>query len=254
MRQPTDLLTAIPAHNEQHLIVTCLAAVRAAADDARLAFPGVRVHVGVAAHRCTDRTAELAAAATAGFDTVTVLRDSESETVGEVRHRLARAMLPWLGDASPRRAWLLSTDADSQVPRTWIRDMVAIARRERSHAVLGMTELIDWNATPEARAAYDEIITAGLTEDGHSHVYAANLAVRLDAYLDAGGFPSVQSGEDHGLVAALRAIGSRIATTRHPRVRTSGRMPGRAAHGLGAMLADIAQPALPAVAQGGVPA
>ena len=132
---------------------------------------------------------------------------------------------------------LLSTDADSRVPLDWVASLLGPAERDDAVAVTGMVELVDWAATPAAREAYARIIEAGLRDgDHHDHVYAANLAVRLDAYLAVGGFPSVRHGEEAGLLAALRAAGLPVTSTQASVVHTSGRMPGRAAEGLGALL------------------
>ncbi len=71
----------------------------------------------------------------------------------------------------------------------------------------------------------------GATDPG-----GANLAVRADAYLDCGGFPIVGHGEDQLLVDDLARRGHRVARTRNVRVRTSGRLAGRADRGLAAHL------------------
>ena len=46
------------------------------------------------------------------------------------------------------------------------------------------------------------------------HVHGANLGFRASAYLTAGGFPDMPTAEDHALVAALTATGSRVLRTR----------------------------------------
>ncbi|WP_158716461.1 glycosyltransferase family 2 protein [Blastococcus sp. Marseille-P5729] len=238
-RMRPRVLVAIPAHNEQLLLGRALEAAVQAVDDLRSQCP-FDISIGVSAHRCTDDTFAVAGARLASADgvDVTVLRDKRSRTVGGVRRRLINAMLT-PGMHAPT-TWLLSTDADSIVPPQWISQMLQAAAREDAVAVAGMTDLVDWSANAQQRAAYDHIVEAGLTDDGgHRHVYAANLAVRLDAYLAAGGFPSVAHGEEHHLIEAIRAAGGTVATPRHPRVRTSGRMPGRAAHGLGDLLATL---------------
>jgi hypothetical protein len=233
------ILVAVPAHDEQQLLGRALEAVLHSAAHVRRQRP-VRVVVGVAAHRCNDDTFSVATTALARADGIeaVVVQDQSSRSVGEVRHRLvsrlAGRQLP------PSATWVLSTDADSVVPPDWMLSMIEVAEREAAVAVAGMTELIDWSTSSQRHTAYEAIIAAGLTEDGgHRHVYAANLAVRLDAYRAAGGFPSTASGEDHGLIRAIRANGGAVATPQHPRVRTSGRVPGRAAHGLANLLATL---------------
>jgi hypothetical protein len=109
----TDVVVAIPAHNEQDLLPGCLEAVLAAIAHAQAAGAVGRAVVAVAAHRCTDRTAQvarhlLAAAAahrhgsarpptaggTAGppaaWDWV-VVEDHDSATVAEVRRSAIEA-------------------------------------------------------------------------------------------------------------------------------------------------------------------
>ncbi len=77
------------------------------------------------------------------------------------------------------------------------------------------------------RLAHDRLIRAGLFADGsHDHVYAANLAIRLDAYLDLGGFPAVVTGEERALLNRARAAGCRVLTTSDWRTRTSARTLG----------------------------
>ncbi|MGN6129846.1 MAG: hypothetical protein ACTHOK_05840, partial [Nocardioidaceae bacterium] len=70
----------------------------------------------------------------------------------------------------------------------------------------------------------------------HAHVSGATLAVRADAYLAVGGFPHVAHGEDQRLVDTLAARDLPVLRTRTVTVITSGRLEGRADHGLAALL------------------
>ncbi|WP_050346788.1 hypothetical protein [Arsenicicoccus sp. oral taxon 190] len=240
MHSPADhALVVVPAHDEADQVGAALTAVGAAAVQALRRGLVRSVHVVVVAHRCTDGT-DLAARRHPCPPQVqrSVLVDHDSETVGEVRDHGVRTGAARIPD--PRRCWLLSTDADSVVPPTWIADLLAVAARRHAVAVAGLVKLVDWAATPGARAAYDQILAAGMTgPDTHTHAYAANLAVRLDAYLAVGGFPAVPHGEETGLLQRLAAAGLRTTSTRSSTVRTAGRMPGRAALGLGRLLADL---------------
>lgn len=240
MTGPVDVIVAIPAHNERELIGSCLRSVLAAVRAAQREGAVDRARVGVAAHQCTDETARRARHVLAGRPDVDggVHEDLMARTVGEVRHTLIDA----LATSRPARGqvlWVFSTDADSSVPEDWITSSLGQADSAGAAVVVGLVELVDWDATPSARLEYERIITAGMRPDGHDHVYGANLAVRLDAYRSVGGFPSVDHGEDHELVQRLRAARWPVLTTQAPVVRTSGRMPGRAAHGLGAMLRHL---------------
>ena len=232
------VIIAMPAHDEQQLVGSALTAVLAAIQHAE-GQTGARFHIGVSAHRCSDATFSVASAALADGDVdAVVLRDRDSRTVGGVRRRLISVLLD--GSMPPDRTWVFSTDADSVVPRDWISGLLVAAESSGAVAVAGMTDLVGWQATQEERAAYDRLIADGLRpQAGHAHVYAANLAVRLDAYLGSGGFRDVPHGEDHCLLGRVRRHGGVVATPRWPRVLTSGRTVGRASHGLASLLASL---------------
>ncbi len=132
------------------------------------------------------------------------------------------------------------------MPTDWVTATLEVAERSGADVVAGMAELSGWDADDRARAAYDALIQQGMTEDGgHRHLYAANLALRYPAFAAAGGFPPVAHGEERVLVAAIRAAGGSVVSTLRPVVSTSARMPGRAAQGLGALLARLAAAAEP---------
>jgi hypothetical protein len=236
---PVDVLVAVPAHDEQDRIDACLRSVVDAVARARAEGVVAEAVVGVAAHRCTDQTVArasrcLARSAVAGA----VWEDSIADTVGEVRARAIRRLNHLLRPGS-RQRWVFNTDADSIVPLDWISTCLRLAHASGSTAVAGLVELVDWQATAQARRDYHRILMAGLRPTGHTHVYGANLAIRMDAYAAVGGFPAVEHGEDQAIVQRLRGTGHAVLTPVRPVVRTSARMPGRAAHGLGALLQTL---------------
>jgi hypothetical protein len=69
-------------------------------------------------------------------------------------------------------------------------------------------------------------------------VHGANLGVRADAYLEAGGFAGLATGEDHALWNALRQRGRRMVSKRAVKVTTSSRIRARARHGFAGFLAE----------------
>ncbi|MDF2091116.1 glycosyltransferase family 2 protein [Knoellia sp. 3-2P3] len=234
----TDVLVAIPARDEEHRVTRCLDSVADALRHARRSAGVQRAALAVAVHRSTDQTAALVDHALAALPDLEVYRhtDADSGTVGEVRRRLVSAAGAALGLASSPKAWVFSTDADSVVPTHWVSALLAHARAAEAHCIAGLVDLEGWRAHPAAAAAYGQIVRDGMAAVGHRHVYGANLAVRMDAYAAVGGFPAVAHGEDHDLVRSLRAGGHRVLAVREPAVLTSGRMPGRARHGLGDLL------------------
>ena len=95
---------------------------------------------------------------------------------------------------------------------------------------------------PQLRTAHDQLVRAGIHGgDCHDHVYAANLAMRIDCFAAVGGFPAAVNGEEHALVAMARAAGLPVLTTTQWRVRTSARIRGRARGGLGDLLGRLAE-------------
>jgi hypothetical protein len=75
-------------------------------------------------------------------------------------------------------------------------------------------------------------------DGSHPHVHGANLGVRADAYLRAGGWQSLATAEDHDLWNRLLEIGSSRRSIGHMTVLTSGRRIGRAPRGFaGALIA-----------------
>ncbi len=239
-----DVLVAVPARDEEEAIEACLVSVLAAAADALRAGVVGRVRVAVAAHRCRDRTAERATEVlgASGLEHV-VVADETSTTVGEVRSRLVEAALVAAPALVLDRTWLLSTDADSRVPSDWVRALLGTAARTGADLVAGYVGLDGWEADSRvdaaALAAYDRLLLAGLTAEGHAHVWAANLAVSGPAYRAAGGFPSVAHGEERALAEQVARTGLVVGAL-HPVVTTSARMPGRAPHGLGDLLLRLA--------------
>ena len=240
---PPTVVVAVPARDEEDTLPVCLAHVLCAVTHAQALGEVGAALVAVSAHRCVDRTREVATAMLSGHDHLAcvVVADQASRSVGQVRARLVTEAVDALDPTPPEECWVMSTDADSAVPLTWLSSTLAVARATGAAAVAGLVEVHDWAAEAHAVAAYDRLVAEGLQEHGHSHVYGANLAVRLDAYAEVGGFRDLPHGEDQDLVDRLRAAGLQVATPLGPRVRTSGRVPGRADLGLAGLLGRLAE-------------
>jgi len=217
----------VPAHNEQDLLPGCLAALRRAAR----ALRGTPVHLVVVADACRDRT--LQAARRGGASVITI----SASSVGAARAAGAREMLRRAAHLNPADIWLATTDADTLVPPCWLRQQARYASQGWD-AVVGTIRVVDWSGYPPGtRALFRRRYASGTGP--HSHVHGANLGFRASAYLRAGGFPAVPTAEDHALVAALTAGGSRVLRTRALPVATSARREARAPHGFGHYLAEL---------------
>lgn len=237
--RPVDVVVAVPANNEREHLPRCLRSVLASVDHARHRGEVGAVALTVVAHRCSDGSAEAARDLLRHTDDAYVLEDERPVAVGAVRDLAVRSGLARV-TSQPEDTWVLSTDADTSVPRNWVSSILGIAGRAGTVAVVGVAELDAWHGAPEARQRYDAVLAAKYhSHDEHAHVYGANLAVRADAYLDVGGFPHHGHGEDQRLVEALAGAGFALSRTRAVQVVTSGRIRGRAVGGLAALLYDL---------------
>ena len=217
----------VPAHNEQDLLPSCLASLRRAARE----LPGIPVRLVVVADACRDRTADVARRGGAAVVT------TGTRNVGAARAAGVREVLRGAGHLDPADVWLATTDADTRVPRRWLREHVYHGDQGWD-AVAGTVRVADWTGyPPNVRSLFRERYGAGTGP--HAHVHGANLGFRASAYLRAGGFPDVPTGEDHALVAALAAGGSRVCRTRALTVVTSARREGRAPDGFSDYLVEL---------------
>ena len=226
----------IPVRNEEVLLPRCLNALTAAID-ALSAVPEPErpeVRVLLVLDQCTDQSAQVAgrwstfcrqeiAAGSVGV----ARRDGVRCALGPVRRSRSE------GVASAARIWIATTDADSAVPPNWLVTQLALARNG-AELVLGTVQPDDDLAARELQR-WEALHTVG---EGHPHIHGANLGVRADRYLAAGGFAPVDRDEDVLLVAALRDLGVAEARTALIPVLTSGRRIGRTPAGFAGYLRD----------------
>ncbi|MDA8523233.1 glycosyltransferase [Acidovorax sp. NCPPB 4044] len=220
----------VPAHDEEERLEACLQSLQEAARHPALGGEGVTIVVALDA--CTDRSAAIAQRHR--VKTVSLDRCN----VGAARAAGAQAAL----QAGAR--WLGFTDADSTVAPDWIAAQLG----QVSDAVCGTVEVRHWeDYSVSLQQCYH---AAYLDRPGHRHIHGANLGVDAGAYVRAGGFRELRTGEDVALVESLEALGARIAWSNVPRVVTSARRQYRAPGGFGAHLAGLAVPGLASVAEG----
>jgi glycosyltransferase involved in cell wall biosynthesis len=199
----------VPAHNEQEHLPACLATLRGAV-------------VIVVADACTDRTAEEARRGGATVIEVGARNVGVARAVG-VRELLRRGA-----------SWVATTDADTLVPPGWLNAQLEYAARGWD-AVVGTVAVADWTGHPPKRPAAYAHHYAG----DRAPVHGANLGFTAHAYVTAGGFPAIPTGEDHALVTAMERAGHRVLRTSRVRVVTSARHHYRAPHGFGHLLTTL---------------
>ena len=219
----------IPARNEELLLARCLRSVRAA----QLHLPAnVSSDLVVVADSSVDDTYRIACSLTrqAGL----VIR-TDVACVGAARALAAEAALGRAATPA-ERCWLANTDADCEVPETWLADQLARAA-EGYAAVAGIIE-VDSFAEHDAEVPNRFRLSYLLHPDGtHPHVHGANLGVRADVYLAAGGWNPLHTAEDHDLWNRLKAGRHRAVADTRLSVLTSGRRIGRAPDGFAGALA-----------------
>jgi len=227
---PSACAIAVPARDEVRVIGLCIDALRRAAD--AVAFP---VSITIACDACADGTADAARDAAADDARITVIEGDWHSAGGARAAAAADALAAWTDLADPHTTWLLSTDADSVVPPSWIAAVAAVAA-DGADALAGIVELRrddDW--TPELARVFASSYPLEATT--HRHVHAANLAVRRTAYDSVGGFHPIEVGEDHDLWRRLQSGGFTCLPSVTWRVATSARTAGRAPAGFAATLA-----------------
>ena len=179
---------------------------------------------------CGDRTERICRAFP--VDVIAV----KARSVGVARHIGASALLSGVTDADA--IWLSNTDADSVVPKKWLRDQLAFAMAG-ADAVVGTVGLSDEESVlgQEFKIGYAQNVSRGWD---HPHVHGANLGVRGSAYLSVGGFPPVTVHEDRLLLRRLDASGATVIRSTRIRVQTSARLIGRCEGGFATALRQLA--------------
>lgn len=228
------IAVVVPARNEQRRLPRCLAALTAAVaalEDQLRNPPSVRIVV--VDDGSTDDTFVIADI----WPGVDVIRTAVGR-VGAARQTGVDAVL----EATARsgepagRVWIASTDADSAVPPDWLLTQLHYARAG--------VDLLLGTVRPDPAELTGGLLAAWRLRhritDGHPHVHGANLGVRGDSYLQAGGFADVEAHEDVLLRDAVQAGGGLTVSTGASPVLTSGRQRGRAPAGLSHYLRDLA--------------
>ncbi len=229
MTTVSRLAVVIPACNEEDLLDRCLTAVAVAQQRACAADPNLIACTVVVLDACRDATAAVAAR---HREVLVVQTDARS--VGIARRTGVEFALDKLG-GDPGSCWIAGTDADSVPPPHWLLQHVAHAR-QGADLVLG-TVLPDRSEMPPD--VFTEWLRRHPQRDGHPYVHGANLGVRADVYLRAGGFAPVTEHEDVLLARAVRAAGAQVVSTASCPVVTSARLAGRTPGGFAGYLSAL---------------
>jgi glycosyltransferase involved in cell wall biosynthesis len=230
---PWHIAVLIPARDEQSLIARCL---RSILESRLLLPPDVSTDIIVVSDSSTDNTFQIVTQMISNqHQTEGLVVESAAGCVGAARALAAQLALDRYTGALDR-CWLANTDADCEVPRTWLLDHLAFAKS----GVAAVAGVIDVDSFAEHDAYVPERFRLSylIHPDGtHPHVHGANLGVRADAYLHAGGWQHLSTAEDHDLWQRLHRGQHKRVADASLRVTTSGRRIGRAPRGFADALA-----------------
>lgn len=218
----------VPAHNEELLLARCLHSIQRS----RLQLPShVTSDVIVVSDLSEDATVQIAKSILGDDGYVGQL---SARSVGMARSMAALlALQRYSGPSST--CWLANTDADCQVPESWLTHQLALAAKG-ARAVAGIVDVDSFSEHAdhvEARFRRSYVIHP---DGSHPHVHGANIGVRADAYLLAGGWTPLTTAEDHDLWQRIKKLGVQHRSDARLLVRTSGRRVGRAPSGFAAAL------------------
>jgi cellulose synthase/poly-beta-1,6-N-acetylglucosamine synthase-like glycosyltransferase len=211
----------VPAHNEEETIEACIESILASCRHAKLED----FRVVVVADSCKDLT-EMRARRVLGDAGEVLVCGAMS--AGTARRMGVEAVLGSFRRRPPSQIWLANTDADTTVPLDWLATQLEFADSGLA-GIAGIVRLPE-NGGADVHEAFCKAYR--VSADGtHAHVHGANLSVRADAYLDAGGWSHRSLAEDHCLWQRLRARRWRVCSPVSSVVVTSARLEGRAPGG-----------------------
>lgn len=223
------ICVVIPAHNEEQLLSRCLHSILIAKTKLPIYHT---VDIVLAVDASTDKTKDIGSNILRTHGAVLTLNQ---RNVGLARRLATKlALQRYGGDLT--RCWLANTDADCEVPTTWLMDQLDLAMKG-IQGITGIVEVDSYKAhhlSVEARF----LATYTINPDGtHPHIHGANIGIRADAYQRAGGWNGIETAEDHDLWRRLSLLNVPLLANANLSVLTSGRRIGRAPHGFAGTLA-----------------
>ena len=228
-QSPWHVIVVVPARNEEELLPRCLASILQA--QARLPLT-VTCDIVVAVDGSDDGTLRMAQD---GIGAKGMVVELNVRSVGAARQLGCEVALERY--AGPlHRCWLANTDADCEVPSAWLLDQVRMAQR----GIAAVAGTVDVDSFEEHMPGVRELFRTSylVHADGtHPHVHGANLGIRADAYVRAGGWARLATAEDHDLWSRLGTNGCHRVSDAGLQVMTSGRRVGRAPLGFAGALA-----------------
>ena len=221
---PWHVAVLIPARDEEELIGRCL---RSVLEAGRMLPSETTCDVIVVADASSDSTVRIARQMLGEIAGTTV--EIDAQCVGLARAAGARVALQRFRGTLDR-CWLANTDADCEVPATWLLQQLLHAEQGWA-GVAGIVEVDSFTGHDAGVPALFRSTYLTHADGTHPHVHGANLGMRADAYVAAGGWSPLATAEDHDLWGRLRNGPYRCVADAELCVLTSGRRTGRAPMG-----------------------
>lgn len=229
-------VVVVPAYNEEATVGACLHALTEQSGVGHDEY-----EVFLVLNACTDDTRGAALPAVSGTPLRLTLLDGPGGGPGPAR----RIGMDLACSRLEPDGLIASTDADTVVAPDWLaRQLDAVAAG--ADAVGGDIELDESGLrssvlAQRAARASERLATvlAHTPTAQHHHFAGASMSLTAAAYIRLGGIEPLEALEDEALERALRAHHLRIDRLTSVRVRTSGRLVGRATRGLAHDLAAL---------------
>lgn len=227
----------MPVHNEQELLGAALSSLASAFGG--LGEWNVEMKLMVVLDACRDASAAVVAQwerelrrATCPVQVTTMV--CHAKNVGFARRIGCAALLGQWSALDSSTIWLATTDADSRVPQNWLRTQVA--RHEAGVDLWsGRVSVVDW---PSSRGE-TALRWQRAYEEERNPIHGTSMGFNAKAYLAAGGFAPLRTGEDRALHGDLVALGAVAYGDASSRVETSSRRDARAPGGFAHALSMI---------------
>ncbi len=219
----------LPVHNEEDLLRAALVALEVSLEEV-VDFTAT-CGVAIVLDTCSDASKSLAQdwrrdARRRSPELDVLLLECEARNVGGARGLGSAALLSNWNHIDAAGLWWATTDADSQVPRNWLAEQIK-AHERGADLWTGRILVGDWTLhDSRTRERWTAVYEAELNP-----LHGANMGFNALRYLQVGGFPPLETGEDRELCARMLASGARLVDNSTVRVSTSARRVARAPRG-----------------------
>lgn len=204
IKETLTLTIVIPAFNEEGLLSKCLDSIAAQSMQP--------AEVIVVDNNSTDKTAEIASS----YDFVRVLKESEQGIV------FARST----GFNSSKSDIIARIDADTVLPKNWVRSVIAYFAANQPDAITGPCHIRDWYGKWIFFYIHRLVFfVATRVFVGHNTLFGSNMAISQKAWQAVYGQSCVRTDlhEDMDLACHLKINGMQIDFVRHIQATISPR-------------------------------